>query len=117
MAITYNSKGTDILEGFFRWNWRLLQKDMTKLMEWLTGFLAIFTVWLSILIGSNLAISHPNLTLFWPLLFIVIPFGLFSVAVIIYRVYNFNDCAEAAKELQSEIKTAREDLKKKGMVF
>ena len=90
---------------------------MTKLMEWLTGFLAIFTVWLSILIGSNLAISHPNLTLFWPILFIVIPFGLFSVAEIIYRVYNFNDCAEAAKELQSEIKTAREDLKKKGMVF
>ena len=86
-------------------------------MEWLTGFLAIFTVWLSILIGSNLAISHPNLTLFWPILFIVIPFGLFSVAVIIYRVYNFNDCAETAKELQSEIKTAREDLKKKGMVF
>ena len=86
-------------------------------MEWLTGFLAIFTVWLSILIGSNLAISHPNLTLFWPLLFIVIPFGLFSVAVIIYRVYNFNDCAEAAIELQSEIKTAREDLKKKGMFF
>ena len=86
-------------------------------MEWLTGFLAIFTVWLSILIGSNLAISHPNLTLFWPLLFIVIPFGLFSVAVIIYRVYNFNDCAGSANELQSEIKTAREDLKKKGMVF
>ena len=89
---------------------------MTKLMEWLTGFLAIFTVWLSILIGSNLANSHPK-TLFWPILFIVIPFGLFSVAEIIYRVYNFNDCAEAAKELQSEIKTAREDLKKKGMGF
>ena len=89
-------------------------------MEWLTGLLAIFAVWLSILFGSDLAHTHPNLTLFWPILFIVIPFGLFSVAVIIYRVYNFNDCAEAAKELQllqSEIKTAREDLKKKGMVF
>ena len=86
-------------------------------MEWLTGFLAIFTVWLSILIGSNLAISHPNLTLFWPILFIVIPFGLFSVAVIIFRVYNFNDCREAAEELQGEIKAAKEDLKKKGMVF
>ena len=90
---------------------------MTKLMEWLTGLLAIFAVWLSILTGSDLAITHPNLTLFWPILFLVIPFGLFSVAVIIYRVYNFNDCSEAAKELQGEIKAAKEDLKKKGMVF
>ena len=90
---------------------------MTKLMEWLTGLLAIFAVWLSILIGSDLAITHPNLTLFWPILFLVIPFGLFSVAVIIFRVYNFNDCREAAEELQGEIKAAKEDLKKKGMVF
>ena len=91
--------------------------NMTKLMEWLTGLLAIFAVWLSILFGSDLANTHPNLTLFWPILFLVIPFGLFSVAVIIYRVYNFNDCSEAAEELQGEIKAAKEDLKKKGMVF
>ena len=90
---------------------------MTKLMEWLTGLLAIFALWLSILFGSNLPNTHPNLTLFWPILFLVIPFGLFSVAVIIFRVYNFNDCREAAEELQGEIKAAKEDLKKKGMVF
>ena len=91
--------------------------NMTKLMEWLTGLLAIFALWLSILFGSDLANTHPNLTLFWPILFLVIPFGLFSVAVIIFRVYNFNDCREAAEELQGEIKAAKEDLKKKGMVF
>ena len=33
------------------------------------------------------------------------------------RVATFNDCEEAAKELQEQISEAREDLRKKGFNF
>lgn len=38
-----------------------------------------------------------------------------SVSIIAWRVYTFNDCKEAAEELQQEIKEAREDLKQRGL--
>lgn len=37
-----------------------------------------------------------------------------SVSIIAWRVYTFNDCEEAAKELKQEIKDAKADLSKKG---
>jgi Dolichol-phosphate mannosyltransferase subunit 3 (DPM3). len=37
--------------------------------------------------------------------------------VVLWRVYNFNDCKEAAQELQTEIKEAKEYLSKKGYKF
>ena len=40
-----------------------------------------------------------------------------SVSIIAWRVYTFNTCEEAAKELQQEIKEAHADLKKKGLAM
>lgn len=48
-------------------------------------------------------------------LVLVAMFGLVSVAIIAHRVYNFNDCNEAAEELTRQIKEAKEDLRKKGL--
>jgi len=42
-------------------------------------------------------------------------FGIVSVGVIAFRVYNFNDCVEAADELKKQIHEAQEDLKKRGL--
>lgn len=44
-------------------------------------------------------------------------FGITSVAIIAYRVYSFNDCREAAKELTEQIKEAKKDLTSKGFKF
>ena len=91
---------------------------MTKLLEWISGLVIIIAVWAGIWTKNigNLALSYPNTTMLWPV-YLVIFFGLYSIAVIVYRVYTFNDCPEAAKELQLEIEEAKEDLKKKGMTF
>lgn len=36
---------------------------------------------------------------------------------ILYRVFTFNDCPEAAAEIQRQIKEARADLSAKGFKF
>ena len=91
---------------------------MTKLMEWITGLVLIVSVWAAFWTQNigNFAHTHPNITLLWPLVLVIL-FGLYSLFVIIYRVYTFNDCPEAAEELQREIAEAKEDLKSKGMKF
>ena len=91
---------------------------MTKLMEWITGLVLIVSVWAAFWTQNigNFAHTHPNITLLWPLALVIL-FGLYSLFVIIYRVYTFNDCPEAAEELQREIAEAKEDLKSKGMNF
>ncbi|KAF2347594.1 Dolichol-phosphate mannosyltransferase subunit 3 [Trinorchestia longiramus] len=50
-------------------------------------------------------------------LLLVACFGLVSVAIIGYRVYSFNDCKEAAQELQLQIEEAKKDLVSKGFKF
>lgn len=42
---------------------------------------------------------------------------IYSVFTILYRVFTFNDCAEAAEEIQRQIKEARVDLQSKGFQF
>jgi dolichyl-phosphate mannosyltransferase polypeptide 3 len=56
------------------------------------------------------------LTFWWPV-GLVLVFGLACLFVIVYRVITFNDCEEASKELQQQIKEAQEDLKSKGLKF
>lgn len=41
----------------------------------------------------------------------------YAVITVLYRVFTFNNCPEAAEELQNQIKEAREDLTKKGFTF
>lgn len=41
----------------------------------------------------------------------------YSVFTILYRVFTFNDCPEAAEEIQKQIKEAKDDLTAKGLKF
>ncbi|XP_049765690.1 dolichol-phosphate mannosyltransferase subunit 3 isoform X2 [Schistocerca cancellata] len=92
---------------------------MTKLMEWLLGVSLFASIWIALVTRQ----VHSRLLDEWmflikPLpLIVLILFGLYSIAVILWRVYNFNNCEDAAKELQMEIQEAKDDLKKKGFVF
>lgn len=47
--------------------------------------------------------------------YLLVVFGCYSLATVGYRVATFNDCEDAAKELQAQIKEAKADLKKKGL--
>ncbi len=47
--------------------------------------------------------------------YLLVAIGCYSLATVGYRVATFNDCEDAAKELQAQIKEAKEDLKKKGL--
>ena len=56
---------------------------MTKLVEWITGFVLIVAVWYAILtqkIGAQLSQDHPLLVLLWPVGLVAL-FGIYSVAV------------------------------------
>ena len=91
---------------------------MTKLTEWLSLLVILASVWYGILTQNfgNLATDHPILTLWWPI-GLIIMCGISALFVIIYRVITFNDCEEAAEELQKQIQEAKEDLKSKGLKF
>lgn len=41
----------------------------------------------------------------------------YSVFTILYRVFTFNDCPEAAEEIQKQIQEAKDDLTAKGLKF
>ena len=95
---------------------------MTKLMEWLAGIAIVIGLWMAILVERmNSANSNtiwdvkPNayIVLVWPL-GLIAAFGIYSVLVIGKRVYDFNDCQEAAEELKKQILEAKTDLKSKG---
>lgn len=90
---------------------------MTKLLEWISVISAVFAVWYSLIGGY---VKHPmiennmNIVLVSPIIFVLL-FGLYAATVVLYRVFTFNNCEEAAKELQVEIAEARKDLLDKGL--
>ena len=103
---------------------------MTKLLEWLGVLAVVGMVWVAALL--NLLLPHFRTEILWSPLILVGGFGVYSVATIafrcvnhcsvqdrtrLFRVFTFNDCEEAAKELQVEISEAREDLRSKGFNF
>lgn len=92
-------------------------------MEWLAGLAAIVGLWVAVLFGRMNStgvdsvwtiIPYPYLVLFWPI-GLVAAFGIYSILTIAKRVYDFNDCTEAAEELRRQIKEAKADLKLKGL--
>ncbi|XP_077295832.1 dolichyl-phosphate mannosyltransferase subunit 3 [Arctopsyche grandis] len=92
---------------------------MTKLLEWLTAVMVVFGVWITIVLGyvqSPLTDKWMHIIIPSPIIFVIL-FGLYAVFVVLYRVFTFNDCEYAAKELQGQIVQAREDLKQKGFAF
>lgn len=90
---------------------------MTKLLEWISIASALFAVWYSLIGGY---VKHPlietnmNLILVSPIIFVLL-FGLYAAAVVLYRVFTFNNCEEAANELKLEIAEAKKDLSDKGL--
>ena len=91
---------------------------MTKLLEWLTAGVLCVSLWVAVLTGKLVpTLSKDNfyLVLVSPVIFVAL-FGVYALAVLVYRVATFNDCEEAAKELRLEIEEAKADLKSKGLI-
>jgi len=87
---------------------------LTKLVQWLIGAGLIVSLWMTLLNNPKMANAYPLTVLFWPV-GLVATFGLISLAVIAKRVYDFNDCTEAAEELKRQIVEAKADLTAKGL--
>ena len=107
-------------------------ESMTKLLEWLSLAAVVGLVWAGAY--TDTLLPQYKTQLLWSPVILVLLFGLFSVVTIIYRwrclwfivliinafacrVATFNDCEDAAKELQKQIGEAREDLRNKGFNF
>lgn len=50
-------------------------------------------------------------------IFSLLSLQLYAVVTVLYRVFTFNDCPEAAEELQKHIDEAKADLSAKGFKF
>ncbi|MED6281397.1 Dolichol-phosphate mannosyltransferase subunit 3, partial [Characodon lateralis] len=90
---------------------------MTKLLQWLLGVSLLGAIW-TVVAFDLLELSLPRTyrEVAWPMpLYLLVSFGCYSLATVGYRVATFNDCDEAARELQEQIREAKDDLKKKGL--
>ncbi|XP_028820188.1 dolichol-phosphate mannosyltransferase subunit 3 [Denticeps clupeoides] len=90
---------------------------MTKLLEWLLGVSFVGIAW-GLVTFDLLDLQLPSVCkeVAWPIpVYLLVVFGCYSLATVGYRVATFNDCEDAAKELQAQIKEAKEDLKQKGL--
>ncbi|XP_061616781.1 dolichol-phosphate mannosyltransferase subunit 3 [Phyllopteryx taeniolatus] len=90
---------------------------MTKLLEWLCGVSLVLAAWVLVAFDPlDLSVPRTYREVAWPMpLYLLVSFGCYSLATVGYRVTTFNDCQEAAQELQAQIKEAKEDLRKKGL--
>ncbi|XP_076864246.1 dolichol-phosphate mannosyltransferase subunit 3 [Brachyhypopomus gauderio] len=94
-----------------------LSFTMTKLLEWFVAVLLVGGVW-GLVTFDLLDFQLPTVyrEVVWPMpVYLLVVFGCYSLATVGYRVATFNDCEEAARELQAQIQEAKEDLKKKGL--
>ncbi|NWY53205.1 DPM3 mannosyltransferase, partial [Chionis minor] len=92
---------------------------MTKLGQWLCGFALLGSAWVALALaplGLWLPVSYRQALLPLPVYLLVV-FGCYSLATVGYRLATFNDCEEAAAELQEHIRAAREDLGRRGLHF
>nr|CAD7459203.1 unnamed protein product [Timema tahoe] len=88
---------------------------MTKLMEWIFGAILFLGVWAALLtfhLNSGFLKDYSDVIIPFPLIVL-----LYAATVILWRVFTFNDCEDAAKELQQQIIEAKEDLQSKGFLF
>ncbi|XP_076337899.1 dolichyl-phosphate mannosyltransferase subunit 3 isoform X1 [Tachypleus tridentatus] len=92
---------------------------MIKLLQWLLGLSIFMATWAILLSGRFLVkIPEEQMLHVWLIpVYTLGTFGLACLSIIIYRVYTFNNCEAAVKELQMQIKEGREDLTKKGFKF
>lgn len=91
---------------------------MIKAVEWIAGAVLFLAFWLSLVtkiveIPTDCwCVLH---VIYYLPFYAVLTFGTVSAVIVLYRTLTFNDCPEAAKELQEQIKLARTDLKKRGL--
>ncbi|XP_069807054.1 dolichol-phosphate mannosyltransferase subunit 3 [Dendropsophus ebraccatus] len=92
---------------------------MTKLAEWMLGLILVGGVWVTLtfdLVG--VALPRACWEVVWPFpVYLLVAFGCYSLATVGYRVATFNDCEEAARQLQAQIHEAKADLKRRGLRF
>lgn len=87
---------------------------MTKLGQWLCGLALLGSAWAAL----ALRLPAPYQQALLPLpVYLLVAFGCYSLATVGYRLATFNDCEEAAAELQEHISAAREDLRRRGLRF
>ncbi|XP_066144977.1 dolichol-phosphate mannosyltransferase subunit 3 [Euwallacea fornicatus] len=92
---------------------------MTKLSEWLVAAATLGMLWLALLtntIENTFSKNHYTLLLWSPIILAGL-FGVFALSLVFYRAYTFNNCDEAAEELQKEIIEAKAALTKLGFKF
>ncbi|NWH83083.1 DPM3 mannosyltransferase, partial [Piaya cayana] len=96
-----------------------LQAAMTKLGQWLCGLALLGSAWAALALEApGLRLPPPFREALLPLpLYLLVAFGCYSLATVGYRLATFNDCEEAAAELQEHIKEARRDLRQRGLRF
>ncbi|XP_030321074.1 dolichol-phosphate mannosyltransferase subunit 3 [Calypte anna] len=92
---------------------------MTKLMQWLCGFAVLGSGWAALVLTvPGRQLPGPIREALLPLpLYLLVAFGCYSLATVGYRLATFNDCEEAAAELQEQIRAARADLRRRGLRF
>ena len=92
---------------------------MTKLMEWLSFATLFFGIWIAIITGniSSFFITEwQQVILFFPLIVLFLC-GLYAAVIILYRVFTFNNCEDAAFALQEQIEEAKKDLQSRGVIL
>ncbi|OQR74397.1 dolichol-phosphate mannosyltransferase subunit-like [Tropilaelaps mercedesae] len=91
---------------------------MTKLLEWLFGGSVFILIWAGLLSGQIVSLNHVQEihVLLLPI-YLATLLGIYSVSVILYRVFTFNNCEGAADELKQQIVEAEKDLTSKGFTF
>ncbi|KAG5670560.1 hypothetical protein PVAND_000814 [Polypedilum vanderplanki] len=92
---------------------------MTKLTEWLVALSVFFGIYLAIITKQfkhSFFEEHLFEIKILPLVLIFL-LGIYAVTTVLYRTLTFNECKEAAEELQKEIIEAKKDLSSKGMKF
>ncbi|XP_018421373.1 PREDICTED: dolichol-phosphate mannosyltransferase subunit 3 [Nanorana parkeri] len=92
---------------------------MTKLAQWLLGLILLGGAWAT-LTFDLLGLEPPRACreVVWPFpVYLLVAFGCYSLATIGYRVATFNDCEDAARELQEQIGQAKKELSRRGMSF
>uniref|UniRef100_A0A336MNV9 Dolichol-phosphate mannosyltransferase subunit 3 n=1 Tax=Culicoides sonorensis TaxID=179676 RepID=A0A336MNV9_CULSO len=92
---------------------------MTKLLQWLLAlsvFAGIYSAFVFKYVRNQFVDENEFLVQISPIILVGL-FGVYSVTVVLYRTLTFNDCKEAADELQAQIQEAKKDLKSKGFKF
>ncbi|KAL7638038.1 UNVERIFIED_CONTAM: hypothetical protein RMT77_011664 [Armadillidium vulgare] len=90
---------------------------MIKLFEWLFIFFLIMGPWTAVVtnfVRNEFTKKYFTVIFCTPFVLVGV-FGVVSLLIIAYRVFTFNDCIEAEKELKQQIKMAKADLTKKGL--